>query len=56
MAQDVDEEIRRICQTERDGPTEEEINKAINVYPLPNFYTDKNAKLDMGNCVACLFR
>ena len=57
MVQKVDDEIRRItCQTERDGPTEEEINAAIIPYPLSNYYTNKHARLDMGNCVARLFK
>jgi hypothetical protein len=56
MYQSVDEHLRMFCQEDRDAPTEEEINEAINVYALPNFYTDNNAKLDMGNCVSRLFR
>ena len=56
MYQGVDEHLKTFCQAERDGPTEEEINDAMNVYPLPNYYTEKNARLDMGNCVSRLFR
>lgn len=56
MYQSVDDNLRELCQADRDGPTEEEINEEVNEYPLPKYLTDENAKLDMGNSVNRLFR
>lgn len=56
MYQCVDEHLRKYCQSDREGPTEEEINEAVNVYALPAYFTGKNAKLDMGNCISRLYR
>ena len=56
MYQSVDELLMKECQAVRDGPTEEEINGAYNEYALPNYYTDVNAMLTMGNCISRLYR
>ena len=56
MYQSVDELLMKVCQADRDGPTEEEINEAVNEYLLSNYYTVRNAKLDMGNCISRLYR
>jgi hypothetical protein len=56
MYQHIDDHLRKFCQSERDMPTEEEANEAINVYPLPDYYTDVGAKLDMANSIERLYR
>ncbi len=52
----IDDHLNELFQSERDMPTDEEANEAINVYPLPDYYTKIDAKLDMANSIERLYR
>ena len=57
MYDDIDDHLKELCrQRDRDVPTDEEANEAINKYPLTDHYTKLGAKLNMANSVECLYR
>ena len=56
MYDDIDDHLKDLCQRDRDVPTDEEANEAINKYLLPDYYTKLGAKLNMANSVESLYR
>lgn len=56
MYQDIDEYLARMCREKRPSPTNEESNDAVNIDPLPPYYTSINAKVDMGSAIGLLHR
>nr|UXX21448.1 endoribonuclease dicer [Calyptrophora lyra] len=56
MYQSIDEYLKTLCQRNRAQPTDEEANDAVNVDVLEPYFTNRNAKVDMGSSIGLLYR